>query len=106
MSFNPKLPLILLLLNAIPAFCLWMDHRDRVARNKMVADCIDVRISAEASPRARMCSAPAPTAGSAYSCSGDQDRAIDDLDTAIGLDRGYARAYALRPCMRLAAGGQ
>jgi tetratricopeptide (TPR) repeat protein len=34
--------------------------------------------------------------GLAYCSSGDQDRAIDDLDMAISLDRGYARAYAIR----------
>ena len=92
MSFKQKLPLILLL-NAIPAFCLWMDHRERVARSKTVAHCIDVRIPAEAAIAA--CSdviSAYPKAvwaytnrGLAYGSSGDQDRAIDDLDTAIGL---------------------
>jgi tetratricopeptide (TPR) repeat protein len=104
MSINRKLPLILFLVNAIPVTCLWLDHRDRVARNKTVADCIDVRTPAEAAIAA--CSDvinASPKAvwaytnrGLAYSSSGDQDRAIDDLDMAIGLDRGYARAYAIR----------
>ncbi len=106
MLLSRKLPLTLFLIavNAIPATCLWMDHRDRVARNKTVADCIDVRIAPEAAIAA--CSdvlGAYPKAvwaytnrGLAYSSSGEQDRAIDDLDTAIGLDRGYARAYAIR----------
>lgn len=104
-SVNRKLPLILMIVaNAILVTCLWLEHRDRVARNKTVADCIDVRTPAETAIAA--CSdvvGASPKAvwaytnrALAYSSRGDQDLAVDDLDMAIGLDRGYARAYAIR----------